>query len=287
MLKYYLRAAINRKKLVPGHKPDLNHQRVIYQLWQPHNRHYRHYCRVTEWPEDGPMHPLYWQVCSMPMQLDLLTEPSAPFPAMGLVHLKNEVQILAPVRQGIQCELSVRYGELHVHPKGWAFEVVTSVVQRGRCCYRAVATYFYRSEVKSRAITFTPLVSADKAHLTTLAELDIGVDIGRSYARVSGDYNPIHLTALTAKLFGFKRAIAHGMWSLAVSYSYLRMANKLPLAEGTQLLAEFKRPLYLPNKASLMYGLRPDDSTDCADFCLQSAQGEVQYLYGCVLKAGS
>ena len=40
-------------------------------------------------------------------------------------------------------------------------------------------------------------------------------DLGRRYAAISGDYNPIHLGALSAKLFGFKQAIAHGMWSKA------------------------------------------------------------------------
>ena len=37
-------------------------------------------------------------------------------------------------------------------------------------------------------------------------------DIGRRYAKVSGDVNPIHMSSLTAKALGFKRAIAHGMW---------------------------------------------------------------------------
>jgi hypothetical protein len=40
-------------------------------------------------------------------------------------------------------------------------------------------------------------------------------DIGRRYARVSGDYNPIHLSALTAKLFRLPQAIAHGLWNRA------------------------------------------------------------------------
>ena len=40
-------------------------------------------------------------------------------------------------------------------------------------------------------------------------------DLGRRYAAVSGDRNPIHLYALTAKAFGFPRQIAHGMWSKA------------------------------------------------------------------------
>ena len=40
-------------------------------------------------------------------------------------------------------------------------------------------------------------------------------DLGREYAAVSGDHNPIHLYPLTAKAFGFPRQIAHGMWTKA------------------------------------------------------------------------
>ena len=32
---------------------------------------------------------------------------------------------------------------------------------------------------------------------------------------MSGDVNPIHLHALTARAMGFPRAIAHGMWTYA------------------------------------------------------------------------
>jgi acyl dehydratase len=40
-------------------------------------------------------------------------------------------------------------------------------------------------------------------------------DIGRRYGLVSGDMNPIHLSAPSAKLFGFRQAIAHGLWTKA------------------------------------------------------------------------
>lgn len=42
-------------------------------------------------------------------------------------------------------------------------------------------------------------------------EWSLASDLGRRYARVSGDINPIHLHALSARAFGFRRAIAHGM----------------------------------------------------------------------------
>ena len=51
-------------------------------------------------------------------------------------------------------------------------------------------------------------------------------DLGRRYAAVSGDHNPIHLYPLTAKAFGFPRQIAHGMWTKARCVA--AMENRLP-----------------------------------------------------------
>ena len=72
----------------------------------------------------------------------------------------------------------------------------------------------------------------------------VSADIGRRYARVSGDYNPIHLADMTAKLFGFKQAIAHGMWSKARCLAALE--EQLP-ETGYSVAVNFHRPLFLPS----------------------------------------
>jgi len=73
----------------------------------------------------------------------------------------------------------------------------------------------------------------------------VDADIGRRYARVSGDYNPIHLTDITAKLFGFKQAIAHGMWTKARCLAALD--QQIP-TEGYSVDVTFHRPLFLPSQ---------------------------------------
>ena len=75
--------------------------------------------------------------------------------------------------------------------------------------------------------------------------IDVAADQGRRYGSVSGDYNPIHLHAMTAKLFGFKRAIAHGMWTLARTLA--EVEDDLPADGRVFLEVGFKRPVYLPS----------------------------------------
>jgi acyl dehydratase len=63
---------------------------------------------------------------------------------------------------------------------------------------------------------------------------------------VSGDFNPIHLTARTAKMFGFKQAVAHGMWSLGRCLA--AAAPHLPKG-SMQVDTQFKLPVYIPSQA--------------------------------------
>jgi acyl dehydratase len=67
-------------------------------------------------------------------------------------------------------------------------------------------------------------------------------DLGRRYASVSGDRNPIHIHPLSARLFGFPTAIAHGMWTKARCLAALD--PRLP--EGFTVEVEFKKPILLP-----------------------------------------
>ena len=75
--------------------------------------------------------------------------------------------------------------------------------------------------------------------------IDAPVGLGRRYGRVAGDLNPIHVSDVTAKLFGFPRVIAHGMWSLG------RCAAELELCGAGSLDVQFKLPLFLPSQGRL------------------------------------
>jgi acyl dehydratase len=68
--------------------------------------------------------------------------------------------------------------------------------------------------------------------------------VGSDYAAVSGDHNPIHTSRIGAKLFGFPRPIAHGMWTKARAVAALE--GRLPGAYTVDV--SFKQPILLPSK---------------------------------------
>jgi acyl dehydratase len=99
--------------------------------------------------------------------------------------------------------------------------------------------------------------------------------MGRRYARVSGDYNPIHLSNITAKLFGFDQAIIHGMWSKARCLAALQ--DQLPEA-GYRVIVNFQKPLFLPSNV-LFYSDKESENTS---FSLFSESGQYAHLDGLI-----
>ena len=90
---------------------------------------------------------------------------------------------------------------------------------------------------------------------------------------MSGDINPIHLSAITAKFLGFRRAVAHGMWTKAKALSTLMPREDVAYAS---VLVEFKTPLFLPSKASL-WAAREEQG---AVFEVRNARGDKPHLRG-------
>ncbi len=71
--------------------------------------------------------------------------------------------------------------------------------------------------------------------------------VGREYGAVSGDRNPIHMSALSAKAFGFPRAIAHGMYTAARA-----LADVGPRRGQTyDWTVEFAKPVLLPGTVAV------------------------------------
>ena len=103
-------------------------------------------------------------------------------------------------------------------------------------------------------------------------------DLGRRYAAVSGDRNPIHLYALTAKALGFKRQIAHGMWSKARCVAALE--NRLPDAVTVEVA--FRKPIFLPGKVA--FGSRADRRRASPSSCRDPRSG-APHLQGRTIRA--
>lgn len=205
---------------------------------------YRKVCGFAE----SPLLPAtYPQVLAFGLQLQLLTARDFPFPLLGLIHLANRVRILRPLGGVSALTISVHTQNLQPHAKGATFDLVTTVEDSLGVLWEAQGRMLCRGVKLDGEALDTPLPAATA--LSELTRWKAPADIGRRYARVSGDYNPIHLSALTAKLFGFPQAIAHGLWNKARTLAALD--GHLPVA-NVEIEVEFKKPLRLPGEAILL-----------------------------------
>lgn len=178
----------------------------------------------------------YPHVLGFPLAMRLMSEPGFPLPLLGLVHTSIEITRRRPLAATGEYELRVHVGGLAPHRRGTEASVITEVRTGGEVVWESRSGYLARHRTGHPG---EPPRTA-REPLPAVAEWHLAGDVGRRYAAASGDRNPIHLYPLTARLFGFPRAIAHGMWTAARCLA----AHGTP--ERARVEAEFRAPVLLP-----------------------------------------
>jgi acyl dehydratase len=204
------------------------------------------YDRVCGFPLTDVLPATYPHVLAFPLQIALMSDRSFPLALPGLVHVRNRIEVLRPIGVDEALDLDVWAERFAAHRSGATVDLCASVSVAGEEVWRGRSTYLARG---ARAPEGAPgaETSVSIGEVRPVATWPVPDDAGRRYAKVSGDVNPIHLSGLTAKAFGFKRAIAHGMWVKARALAAL--SGRLPEALGVDV--GFQKPLFLPSTVAL------------------------------------
>ncbi len=249
MVPAYARVLLGRK---PYSAPEgttiepveLEARKVV--LSAAHIRKYREVCAVPSSAQGLP--PAYLHVLAMPLHMQLFVVKNFPVKVLGLIHLRNTIRVLAPVDERAPLRLRVYFDTMRVTDFGQEYDFTTSFEQNGTVVWEEVSTMFARGTSGPKEGSKRPVIERsnhpDNGVLTDT--LEVAENTGWRYARVSGDFNPIHLTARTAQMFGFKQAVAHGMWSMGrcLASASPRIPNM-----GIQIDTQFKLPVYIPSQA--------------------------------------
>jgi acyl dehydratase len=193
----------------------------------------------------------YLHLAAFPLHLALMTDSSFPFPPIGSVHVANAITQHRPLHVDETFDLTVEASELRAHPKGRLVDLVTTATVDDELVWQETTTVLRRGHGDPDVADPLPLHDIDPPIGPTRWLLP--ASLGRRYAGLSGDRNPIHLFALTAKAFGFRRQIAHGMWTTARCLAALQ--GRLPGAYTVEVT--FRRPILLPG--SVRFGCVEDD----------------------------
>ncbi len=228
------------------------------------------YDEVCAFPVRSSLPATYPHVLAFPLHMALMTDRRFALPAVGLVHVANRITQHRPILRSEQLELLAHATALEPHPSGRTFALISEARVAGELVWEEASTMLHR-EARGDHVAAAAQVPAVPDSAQSL-QWRIGEDVGRRYAAVSGDRNPIHLHPLSARAFGFPRAIAHGMWTLARCVAALE--SRLPDAFTVDV--SFRSPILLP--ADVSFNTFSQDGR--IRFWVTDAEGKRRHLEG-------
>jgi acyl dehydratase len=277
------------------------------------------YSRVCAFATTGALPATYVHVLAFPLHLALMADGAFPFAAVGLVHVANRIAQQRPIRLDERLDLRVHATPLRAHPRGRVFSLVTEGRVADELVWRELSTMLRRGRGTGTAAAGTsadapananedaPANASADAPANASGEAPAGAptgagetseesafealsaalsaewrlpgDLGRRYAAVSGDRNPIHLHPLGARALGFPRAIAHGMWTMARCLAALQESGCPVPAGAFSVEVRFRRPILLP--ASV--GFASASADDATVFGVRDGASGTNHLDGRVM----
>jgi len=225
------------------------------------------YAAVCGFPTKDVAPLPYVHMLAFPLHMALMTDTAFPFPAVGTVHLENAITQHRPLRIGEQVDVTARAANLRTHAKGRAFDIEVIAEVAGEPVWESTSVYLRLGggdrENGDQGRSFDDVPSGGMTWR-------LPGDLGRRYAGVSGDHNPIHLYPLTARAFGFRRQIAHGMWTKARALAAVE--NRLP--DAVRVEVGFRKPIFLPG--TVTFGAR--EAGEGLAFGVHGRSGSVHLL---------
>lgn len=188
-------------------------------------------------------------VLATPLHLKIFAQQAFDLRPMGLIHLSNAIESAGTLGPGRPMDITVSACNYRRTDAGLAFDMNTTINVEGDAQWRETCVFLSRwTEPVERSGGRPPRPPRAPKDSAVLAELEVTPETAWAYARVSSDFNPIHLNDRAARFFGLRGAIGHGMWSLARS---LAQAPSPAIPPGTRIETQFLTPVQLPARVAV------------------------------------
>ncbi|MGV0635169.1 MaoC/PaaZ C-terminal domain-containing protein [Mycolicibacillus trivialis] len=240
-----LRAVAGALPFVP--RGDTLPERTVRIDEMPIDRaHVAAYAEVTGLRYRDTVPLTYPFVLTFPTVMSLVTGFDFPFAAMGSVHTENHITSYRPIRVNDTVGVAVHAENLREHRKGLLVDIISEVSVGNEPAWHQVTTFLHQQRTSLSDQPKPPPAPQPKLPPPP-ALLRISPAQIRRYASVGGDHNPIHTSAIGAKLFGFPTVIAHGMFTAAAVLGNIEA--RLP--EQVRYSVRFGKPVLLPATTGL------------------------------------
>jgi hypothetical protein len=237
----------------------------------------KEYCVICGYPTDSKYLPVTFPEILFVHPLGMLfTAPEFPLSPIGLIHLTQHITQHHSLPADALFDLDCRMDKLTQSSRGILLDVHLEASIDGVCVWEGVSGFISRNKETRKERTRVKNESKTSSDFIPQISLEVPEDTGRRYAKASGDYNPHHLYPFTAKLLGYKRPIAHGMWSLAASLAFIE--QKIHISYPRTIKAAFKRPVFMPGRVSLTYKSSTDGNA--VEFLLYDSTTNAPHVVG-------
>lgn len=210
-----------------------------------------------------------------------------PWPAPGLVHVSNQLEQHQPVlaAEGFHIKASIELPKRgpKVSPRRLRPKFVVEFWQQDEHVVTCVSEYQVMPKQNERPrkaretkTAETPCEPWQKVNLWRL-----GNKVARDYARLSGDFNPIHLHPFLSRWFGFDQPIIHGMYMSARALAEIERHAQRSVSN---IDVTFKRPVPLPAQVTLWQQLGDGEDSGLYQICgtndqLQRLEGQFRFTH--------
>ncbi|UZE97413.1 MaoC family dehydratase [Alkalimarinus alittae] len=204
----------------------------------------------------------YPHVMAGTMHMNMLAHKVFPIRLLGALHLKNRITQYLPIKPNELVDIDAKIGDYRLTESGVEFDFVTDVTVKGQLVWQETTIYLVRGKFggkenpsETKSFDLESLADASVIH-----KWHIPTTRGKAYAKICGDYNPIHMSPLAAKMFGFKRDIAHGFGVMAQAIDYSNVLLGIEEGKAIQVDVVFKGPVFLGSDVTIRQNVEQDAS---------------------------
>jgi hypothetical protein len=200
----------------------------------------------------------YWYLPVQRAHMATMLSDDFPYRLAGMVHVENALvgHGVAPPNglHNAQIVLTTRIDILPPSASGAVYcALATEGSANGVPVFTCTSKYLaVRGRRSGKVKPVMPPAPAQQG--SVIDSWTLAPSSGRAYARVSGDWNPIHLTRWSARLMGLPAPIIHGMHSVARTCAALEAAAARPVSA---ISVRFTAPVTLGSTAVLRTGSEP------------------------------
>lgn len=259
----------------------VNKTRIILNNYIPDKKLIADYRTVCGFSKDTPdIIPIsYLQTLFIGLLGKFITASFFPINPLGLIQTFQSFEQKRAVTTDEILDLSCTLESIKKTKEGIETGFTLEITSKNKIVWQGISTFFTRTTIKKKKRS----KKTDDIILTQKETFSVPSGTGRKYAAVSGDYNPHHLYTLLAKLFGFKKTIAHGMWSLARVTASLD--KEFSIHDAAHIEASFKLPIFMPATIVLGYECQNNSKKNPVNiiFELRDKQKGLPHLKGKLL----